>query len=312
MHEEISEGRQVEGPEGEDGAEGQDPRERKAPMKPSPEEVARHNLTHIPRRMWCKICAEADLQEDPHKRSKIDHKGDGIPEIHMDYKELHKGKRPFLILRERATGGTFGLRCSHKGPSDEWAVKRCAEKIEQWGFERVRLVVRSDGEPAIKAMREAIKHARKGETAFGTSPPRDPQSNGVAERAVKEFMGQMRKLKLGLESRLRTTIPNDHALIDWIAQHAGLLIAKYLRGSPDGFTAHYRMFGKDYNGDLAEFGECVWAKPKRVQATGGSTWSAGSARNLAGCSRRDGREFGCSAEATYPRDQSQNNCEKAT
>ena len=72
------------------------------------------------------------MQEDPHTKSKVDHKDDGIPEVHMDYKELHKGKRPFLILRERATGSTFGMRGFQKGPGDAWAVKKCVEKIEQW------------------------------------------------------------------------------------------------------------------------------------------------------------------------------------
>ena len=71
---------------------------------------------------------------------------------------------------------------------------------------------------------------------------------------MKEFMGQMRKLKLGLESRLKTTIPNDHVLVDWIAQHAGFLISKYLKGSQDGFTAHNRQHGKEYGGDSAEIG----------------------------------------------------------
>jgi hypothetical protein len=114
MQEEISGSREVGGLREDDDEEGQDPSERKAPMKHSPEEVARHNLTHIPRRMWCKVCAEADMQEDPHRKSKVDHKDDGIPEVHMDYKELHKGERPFPILRERATGSTFGMRCSQK------------------------------------------------------------------------------------------------------------------------------------------------------------------------------------------------------
>ena len=59
-----------------DEEEGQDPKGRNAPIKPSPEEVAKHNLTHIPRRMWCKVCAEADIQEDPHRHSGIDHKSD--------------------------------------------------------------------------------------------------------------------------------------------------------------------------------------------------------------------------------------------
>ena len=54
--EQVEEGQRIDGPTGQDGGEGQDPRERRAPVKPSPEEVANHNLTHIPRRMWCKIC----------------------------------------------------------------------------------------------------------------------------------------------------------------------------------------------------------------------------------------------------------------
>ena len=77
-------------------------------------------------------------------------------------------------------------------------------------------------------------------------------------------MSQMRKLKLGLEARLKTTISSDHVLVDWIAQHAGFLVTKFLKGSQNGFTALYRMYGKDYRGDLVEFGECVWAKPKRT------------------------------------------------
>ena len=90
--------------------EGQEAVARRAPVKPSPEEVERHNLTHIPRRMWCKICAEAALKEDPHRRSGVDHKVTGIPEVHMDYKELRKGSRPILVMRERASGATVGIR----------------------------------------------------------------------------------------------------------------------------------------------------------------------------------------------------------
>ena len=106
----------------------------------------------------------------------------------MVYKEFRNGRIPFLIMRERATGSTFSVRCTQKGPGDQWAVKRCAEWIDRWGLAEVRLMIRSGGEPAIKAFRSAVKEARSGKTSFGTSPPRDPQSNGVAERAVKEAM----------------------------------------------------------------------------------------------------------------------------
>ena len=55
---------------------------------------------------------------------------------------------------------------------------------------------------------------RVGSTLVGTSPPRDPQANGVAERAVKELTGQLRRVKIGLEARVQEAIPNDHPLVD--------------------------------------------------------------------------------------------------
>ena len=232
----VAEESEVAGPDAD--AEGQVPMVRRAPVKPSPDEVDRHNTTHIPRRAWCKVCVEAAIQEDPHHKSGVDHKSDGIPEVHMDYKEIRKGKRPFLVMRERSSGATFGVRTQCKGDGDIWAVKRCNEKLSGWGLETVRLTIRSDGEPAIKAFRQAMKDDRKAETTFGTSPPRDPQANGVAERAVQEFTSQLRRVKLGLESRIGATIANDHVVVDWMAQHAGFLISKFLRGSQDGFTAH--------------------------------------------------------------------------
>ena len=50
-------------PEGEEGAE---PVLRHAPIKPDQEEVDRHYATHIPRRLWCPVCVQASLEEDPH------------------------------------------------------------------------------------------------------------------------------------------------------------------------------------------------------------------------------------------------------
>ena len=155
-----------------------------------------------------------------------------------------------MVMRVRGTGATFGVRCSKKGPDDKWAVKRCVEQIAEWGLTNVRLMIRSDGDNAIKAFRQAMCSTRVGSTLVGTSPPRDPQSNGVAERAVKELTGQLRRVKIGLEARVQEAIPNDHPLVDWMCQHSGFLISKFLQGSRDGFTAHYRMHKREYKGEL--------------------------------------------------------------
>ena len=107
----------------------------------------------------------------PHRKHDEDHREDGIPEVHMDYKELMKGQRPLMIIRARATGATFGVRCSKKGPDDKWAVRRCVEKTAEWGLTNVRLMIRSDGENVIKAFRQAMCSTRAGSTLVGTSPP---------------------------------------------------------------------------------------------------------------------------------------------
>ena len=92
---EISGGPAAEVPDHGEGEEGKDPKGRNAPVKPSPEEVAKHNLTHIPRRMWCKVCAEADIQEDPHRRSGADHKDDGEPEFTWTTKRFERASGHF-------------------------------------------------------------------------------------------------------------------------------------------------------------------------------------------------------------------------
>ena len=51
--------------DGSDGEEGPEPVLRNAPTKPDQDEVDRHYTTHVPRRLWCPICAEASLEEDP-------------------------------------------------------------------------------------------------------------------------------------------------------------------------------------------------------------------------------------------------------
>ena len=166
--------------------EGAEPVLRNAPVKPDQEEVDRHYATHIPRRLWCPVCVQASLEEDPHFRAEVDHKDDGVPMVCMDYKELEKGRPLHIVIRERATGRTYGAKCLRKGPPDAWLVTRLAIKIGSWGLQDTKLWVKSDGEPAIKALQRAIGEERRSATELLNSPVRDPQSNGVAERAVKE------------------------------------------------------------------------------------------------------------------------------
>ena len=127
-------------------------------------------------------------------------------------------------------------------------VRRVVEKLEAWGLRDFYLWVNSGGEPAIHNLQRAIRAARTGGTHLLTSPPHDPQGNGVAERAVKEYMGVLRGIKLGLEFRIGSRIDDDHAVVHWMSEHASFVLNRFLAGTQDGFTAFRRMFGQYCSG----------------------------------------------------------------
>ena len=95
----------------------------------------------------------------------------------IDYKELVKGRPVHIVVRERSTGSTYGVKCRRKGPSDEWVVKRIVDKLDSWGLKDFVIWVKSDCEPSIRALQAAVRDARPAGTHLANSPARDPQAN---------------------------------------------------------------------------------------------------------------------------------------
>ncbi len=48
----------------------------------------------------------------------------------------------------------------------------------------------------------------------------------------------------------------DDDVVSWLVRHVGWLKRKFKRGK-DGKTNHMRLFGKEYNEAILEFGECA-------------------------------------------------------
>ena len=192
-------------------------------------------MTHNPYRSWCPICVEAKGKEDPHrqKRNKQAEDSDDVPEFGMDYKtfgqeEEEDDKATMIVGRDRGTLQTFAHLCRCKGPGDEWVVDRLVEDIESLGHTKV--IVKTDGEPALVKVYESIKEKSSHPTLPKHPPAYDPQSNGAIEKVVDDVMGQIRALKIGMESRLKRKVKSDENILQWMVEHAAMLINRCQKG----------------------------------------------------------------------------------
>ena len=186
----------------------------------------------------------------------------GLPTFVMDYCFPSQGDERSLIvlvLKEIRTKAIGAFMVPNKG-CDEWLVKTIVQFMASCGCGRS--ILKSDGEPAIVALQEAIVRSRQSETIVENSPKGDSQSNGAAENAVRETEGMIRTWKVYVEERLGTRLDNRHVLLPWLVLHAGLIHTRY-KISHDGKTAYQKIKGKRPSSKVLPFGEkVIWMMPK--------------------------------------------------
>ena len=238
------------------------------PGNPTPQEREVHNATHVPYRSWCPICVKAKGKEEAHRDLKGKEKSVKAT-ISFDYKSFGQegatdDKATALVYRDDKTKMVFGHICEHKGASDVWALSRVNEDLSRLGYSD--MILKCDGEPAIVQVMEKIKTTRTENIIIQQPPAYDPQANGSAEKAVQDYMGQVRAMKIGLESRLKVKVESDWVAMQWIAELAGELLNRGTVGK-DGRTPYYRLYGRHSTKAIVEFGEQVMAKPLRGRRT---------------------------------------------
>ena len=173
-----------------------------APRQPTKEEIARHNLTHLPYKARCPHCLAATRPNSRHHSSKSQ-SGRTVPVFVAHYCFTRKPEETLLtglVGKLYPSHAFFASICDVKG-SDDSVVHRLAEFFKNTGI--TKLVYKQDQEPAIRSVieRALIKVGRHGEpvadeqliqmipgfSARGQSP-----SNGRAERAVQTVEDMVR------------------------------------------------------------------------------------------------------------------------
>ena len=168
-------------------------------------------------------------------------------------KEEEKGM-PMLVLKDRRTKVLWARVVPAKGVNAH-AVKQLAKQIALLGHKRI--LFKSDGEPAIKALKEAVKNELCIDVIPEESSVGNHAANGDAESTVRQVQGQIRTMKDALESRYGERIARDSHILPWLVMHAAAVVTRY-RKDADDITAYRRWKGKAFRGSVAEFGENVW------------------------------------------------------
>ncbi len=224
-------------------------------------------MTHLPYRSWCNVCVRARGVEDPHRRGQAEEaESNALPIVAIDYNSIDEQakstdekecKVKTMVLKDERTGAVFQHVTTAKGPGDEWLVRRLCKDVEELGH--ADIILKSDGEPAIVAVQVAVQSRRRGKTLLRNPPAYDPKANGSVEKGVRDTTEQARALKLGLEERLKSSVPVGAAVVEWILEHAAFILSKYSVGH-DGLTPHERLCGRRWHRPAVEIGEVVLAK----------------------------------------------------
>ena len=92
------------------------------PKKPSRDEIAMHELTHLPYRAWCSHCVRGKRRVADHRRVTEDR---GVDEVHLDYCFLgdsHSDTNTVVVCKHAQTQAVLSTvvpskRASHEFPA---------------------------------------------------------------------------------------------------------------------------------------------------------------------------------------------------
>ena len=190
-----------------------------------------------------------------------------------NWRTEHGNTLPVLIVRDRKSKSIGSHLVPSKGVTHPHPAKALMTYPDSTGYKRV--ILKSDQEPSIVAICDAVKNGCNCEIVPETSPKGESKSNGEVERAVHFVHGLARTLKDFTEQQSGITLESRGPLLAWLVEHCSNLLLLFREGEPhDGHTAYVRLKGKPWRVEMPNFGECVDYR-KRTRPKLETRWSRG-------------------------------------
>ena len=154
---------------------------------PTKEMTEEHNRTHAEYRDWCTDCRAGKSTGLHHRRGNPDEEKLGVT-VSVDFafrlkEEQEDDLIPVLIAYDNAKKSIWALEVEEKGiASTSIAVDWLVSKLDASGYHGVDISLKSDNEPSILALKNAVAVKRSGGTSLLESPVRESKSNAHVER----------------------------------------------------------------------------------------------------------------------------------
>jgi hypothetical protein len=271
------------------------PKTRRSPKAPTKAEREAHDATHLPYRAWCHHCVRGRGAKKPHRRQTTDDKENEdmkVPRILMNYhfmstKDEQNGKNPVLNMKDESTGNRYMRAVGKKGVGItdgndmEWLIKDLSEELKSWGHPggvNGNIVMKTDGEPAVVALREAVARYHGGVVTPEQPPPGESQAMGAEEESGKTMRGMVKVYKDQLEEKAKMQLEPTSVILLWMIRWAAMAYSRFKIGD-DGKTAYERQKGRKCKLEVVPFGEKVFYKKLNQTASAmkslESTWREG-------------------------------------
>ena len=245
-----------------------DPKIARRPFRPKKTMVLAHELHHADYRDWYDHCRVGKGVAHQHRTLESDN---GETQFSVDYDfttregqfELEKcmtnedkvGASPVLSGCDHRSKAIWAMAVDIKGPTHS-AAKWLVGKIDQAGCRGIKIVLQSDQEEPIVALKKAVAVLRQAPAVNKESAVRESQAGGNAERAVRTWAAQARTIRHHLEHRLQHKIPVWSALMTWLVAWAAEVICRYKIQSNVG-TSYENVTGHKGLQPIAIFGEHI-------------------------------------------------------
>ena len=136
------------------------------PQQPTPQQIAEHNLTHLPYRNWCPICVQGKGGQDYYKKQQSRQ-----PAIQVDFAYIKSQQDPKTIPVLPAVDVTTRLCMAVMVPDKPSLMDYMVNNLQAFSFEcgRTQGILQSDNEDTLNALLKAtaakigsmiVRHAR--------------------------------------------------------------------------------------------------------------------------------------------------------